>query len=86
MITTPSDAATGLPGLRRVTAEELPAIRAVIDAACAGYLTRMDKPSAPMFRDCGPSVGPDLGHRLSPSRPSSPSTPAMTTCMSRTLP
>ena len=56
MTTTPSDSTPGLPGLRRATADDLPAIRAVIDAAYARYLTRMDKPPAPMFRDYGPSV------------------------------
>jgi GNAT superfamily N-acetyltransferase len=56
MPTTPSDSNPGPPGLRRATAGDLPAIRAVIDAACAKYLTRMDKPPAPMLRDYGPSV------------------------------
>jgi ribosomal protein S18 acetylase RimI-like enzyme len=56
MTTTPSDGTPGQPGLRRATAGDLPAIRAVIDAAYARYLTRMDKPPAPMFRDYGPSV------------------------------
>ena len=56
MTATPSDAAAGPPGLRRAATEDLPAIRAVIDAAYARYLTRMDKPPAPMFRDYGPSV------------------------------
>jgi GNAT superfamily N-acetyltransferase len=53
---TPSDRTPGQPGLRRATADDLPAIRAVIDAAYARYLTRMDKPPAPMLRDYGPSV------------------------------
>src|SRR5262249_18096813 len=56
MTTTPSDSTPGQPGLRRATADDLPAIRAVIDAAYARYLTRMDKPPAPLFRDYGPSV------------------------------
>jgi len=56
MTTTPSDSTPGQSGLRRATAGDLPAIRAVIDAAYARYLTRMDKPPAPMFRDYGPSV------------------------------
>ena len=56
MTTTPSDRTPGQSGLRRATAGDLPAIRAVIDAAYARYLTRMDKPPAPMFRDYGPSV------------------------------
>ena len=42
--------------LRRATAADLPAIRALIDAAYAKYLTRMDKAPAPMHRDYGPSV------------------------------
>jgi ribosomal protein S18 acetylase RimI-like enzyme len=54
--TTPSDSTTGPPGLRRATSDDLPAIRAVIDAAYARYLTRMGKPPAPVFRDYGPSV------------------------------
>ena len=51
-----SDTASGPPGLRRATAADLPAIKAIIDAAYAKYLTRMDKRPAPMFRDYGPSV------------------------------
>jgi ribosomal protein S18 acetylase RimI-like enzyme len=50
------DAASGPPGLRHATAADLPAIKAIIDAAYAKYLTRMDKQPAPMFRDYGPSV------------------------------
>lgn len=45
-----------LPDLRRAVASDLPAIRALIDEAYAKYLTRMDKPPAPMLRDYGPSV------------------------------
>jgi ribosomal protein S18 acetylase RimI-like enzyme len=56
MPATPSDSAAGPRGLRRATVDDLPAIRAVIDAAYARYLTRMDKPPAPMLRDYGPSV------------------------------
>jgi ribosomal protein S18 acetylase RimI-like enzyme len=56
MTTTPSAGGLGPLGLRRATADDLPAIKAVIDAAYARYLTRMDKPPAPMFRDYGPSV------------------------------
>jgi ribosomal protein S18 acetylase RimI-like enzyme len=51
-----SGAAARPPSLRRATAADLPAIRALIDAAYARYLTRMDKPPAPMLRDYGPSV------------------------------
>ena len=50
------DTASGPPGLRRATAADLPAIKAIIDAAYPKYLTRMDKRPAPMFRDYGPSV------------------------------
>ena len=50
------DTASVPPGLRRATAADLPAIKAIIDAAYAKYLTRMDKRPAPMFRDYGPSV------------------------------
>jgi ribosomal protein S18 acetylase RimI-like enzyme len=56
MTATPSDSSLGPLGLRQATTEDLPAIRAVIDAAYARYLTRMDKPPAPMFRDYAPSV------------------------------
>jgi ribosomal protein S18 acetylase RimI-like enzyme len=50
------DVTPGPPGPRRATAADLPAIKAIIDAAYAGYLTRMDKPPGPMLRDYGPSV------------------------------
>ena len=56
MTATQPDDTAGPLGLRRATADDLPAIKAVIDAAYARYLTRMDKPPAPMFRDYGPSV------------------------------
>ena len=42
--------------LRRATAADLPAIKTLIDAAYAKYLTLMDKPPGPMLRDYGPSV------------------------------
>jgi ribosomal protein S18 acetylase RimI-like enzyme len=42
--------------LRPATAADLPAIKALIDAAYTRYLTRMDKPPAPMLRDYGPSI------------------------------
>jgi ribosomal protein S18 acetylase RimI-like enzyme len=45
-----------MPGLRLATAADLPAIKTIIDAAYAKYLTRMDKPPAPMVRDYGPSI------------------------------
>ena len=56
MTTAPSDGTPWPPGLRRATPDDLPAITAVINAAYARYLTRMDKPPAPMLRDYGPSV------------------------------
>jgi ribosomal protein S18 acetylase RimI-like enzyme len=56
MTTTPSESTSRPLGLRRATVVDLPAIRAVIHSAYARYLTRMDKPPAPMFRDYGPSV------------------------------
>jgi ribosomal protein S18 acetylase RimI-like enzyme len=46
----------GPPGLRRATAADLPAIKAIIAAAYDKYQTRMDKQPAPVFRDHGPSV------------------------------
>ena len=52
----PPDATPGPVSLRRATAADLPAIKALIDAAYARYLTRMDKPPGPMLRDYGPSV------------------------------
>ena len=57
MNTLPSpDATRGPLGFRQATAADLPAIKALIDAAYARYLTRMDKPPGPMLRDYGPSV------------------------------
>jgi ribosomal protein S18 acetylase RimI-like enzyme len=50
------DLAPGPPSLRLATTADLPAIKAIIDAAYAKYQTRMDKPPAPVFRDYGPSV------------------------------
>jgi ribosomal protein S18 acetylase RimI-like enzyme len=51
-----TDAAPGPPALRHATAADLPAIKALIDAAYTRYLSRMDKPPGPMLRDYGPSV------------------------------
>jgi hypothetical protein len=62
-----SDAAAAPLGLRRATMHDLPAIRAVIGAAYARYLSRMDKPPAPdvpRLRALGRSRH-DVGHRLS---------------------
>jgi ribosomal protein S18 acetylase RimI-like enzyme len=56
MTTTPADSTAAPPVLRRATPADLPAIRALIDAAYTRYLTRMDKAPAPMSRDYGPSV------------------------------
>lgn len=50
------DHTPGTPGLRHATPDDLPAIRALIGAAYSRYLSRMDKPPAPMLRDYGPSV------------------------------
>ena len=52
----PPDTTPGPLSPRRANAADLPAIKALIDAAYARYLTRMDKPPAPMLRDYGPSV------------------------------
>jgi ribosomal protein S18 acetylase RimI-like enzyme len=52
----PPNATSGPSGLRHATAADLPAIKALIDAAYAKYLTWMDKPPAPMLRDYGPSI------------------------------
>jgi ribosomal protein S18 acetylase RimI-like enzyme len=55
--TSPRPDATPEPlSLRRATAADLPAIKALIDAAYGRYLARMDKPPGPMLRDYGPSV------------------------------
>ena len=43
----PPDITPQPPSLRRATAADLPAIKAIIDAAYARYLTRMDKPPGP---------------------------------------
>jgi ribosomal protein S18 acetylase RimI-like enzyme len=42
--------------LRPATAADLTAIKALIGAAYAKYLTRMEKPPGPMLRDYGPSI------------------------------
>jgi GNAT superfamily N-acetyltransferase len=52
----PPDSAPRALCPRPATAADLPAIKALIDAAYARYLTRMDKPPGPMLRDYGPSV------------------------------
>src|ERR1035438_7007246 len=44
------------PPPRRPPPADLPTIKAVIGAAYASYLTRMDKPPGPMLRDYRPSV------------------------------
>ena len=54
--TTTPDSTPAIPGLHRAIPGDLPAIRALFDAAYARYLSRMDKPPAPMLRDYGPSV------------------------------
>jgi GNAT superfamily N-acetyltransferase len=52
----PPDAMPGPLSVRQATAADLPAIKALIDAAYTRYLTRMDKPPGPMLRDYGPSI------------------------------
>ena len=42
---------------RPATAADLPAIREVVTAAYARYLSRMDRPPAPMLADYGAAVG-----------------------------
>jgi len=49
-------ATAGPLNLRRADPADLPAIKALIEAAYSRYLTRMDKPPAPLLRDYGPSV------------------------------
>lgn len=52
----PPDLTPGPLSLRRATAADLSAIKVLIDAAYARYLTRMDKPPGPMLRDYRPSI------------------------------
>jgi hypothetical protein len=66
--------------LRRATTADLPAIKALIEAAYAKYLTRMDKAPAPMLRDYRPSV--EAGTTWVTGSPIA----AMITCSSRTSP
>jgi GNAT superfamily N-acetyltransferase len=42
--------------IREATAADLPAVREIIDAAYRMYLSRMDRPPAPMLRDYAPGV------------------------------
>jgi len=56
MTANPADSTAAPLGLRRATVDDLPAVRAVIGAAYARYLPRMDKAPAPMSRDYRPSV------------------------------
>jgi ribosomal protein S18 acetylase RimI-like enzyme len=51
-----SGSASGPPEVRRAVPADLPAIKAIIEAAYAKYRTRMDKPPAPLLRDYGPSI------------------------------
>ena len=51
-----ADGSSAPPGLRPAVASDLPAIKELISVAYARYLTLMDKPPAPLFRDYGPSV------------------------------
>ena len=52
---------------RPATAADLPAIREVVGAAYAGYLSRMDRPPAPMRADYGAAV--DAGQLWVTGRP-----------------
>jgi ribosomal protein S18 acetylase RimI-like enzyme len=52
---------------RPATAADLPAIREVVGAAYAGYLSRMDRPPAPMLADYGAAV--DAGQLWVTGRP-----------------
>ena len=48
--------ASHLSELRQATMADLPAIRLVVAAAYDKYLSRMDKPPAPLLRDYGPAI------------------------------
>src|SRR5690348_278488 len=55
----PSSRCDPYPGImdpRPATAADLPAIREVVGAAYARYLSRMDRPPAPMLADYGAAV------------------------------
>ena len=52
---------------RPATAADLPAIREVVGAAYAGYLSRMDRPPAPMLADYGAAL--DAGQLWVTGRP-----------------
>ena len=43
--------------IRKATAADLPTVREIIDAAYGMYLSRMDRPPAPMLRDYAPVIG-----------------------------
>jgi hypothetical protein len=45
-----------MKSVRRATPADLPAVRAVVSAAYAGYLDRMDRPPAPMLADYAAEV------------------------------
>ena len=47
---------TGALVIRQATATDLPAIQEVISAAYEKYLSRMDRPPAPMLRDYAPAI------------------------------
>lgn len=50
------NAASKLAGLRQATDADLPEIRRVVAAAYEKYLSRMDKPPAPLVRDYRPAI------------------------------
>ena len=53
--------------MRQATAADLPAVREVVTAAYARYLSRMDRPPAPMLADYGAAV--DAGRIWVTGRP-----------------
>ena len=54
---------------RPATAADLPAIREVVTAAYARYLSRMDRPPAPMLADYGAAVQAAASSWRSSSKP-----------------
>jgi GNAT superfamily N-acetyltransferase len=47
---------TGAAVIRQATAADLPAVQGIISAAYEKYLTRMDRPPAPVLRDHAPAI------------------------------
>ena len=44
------------PHIRQAGAADLPVVHEIVAAAYDKYLVRMDRPPAPMLRDCAPAV------------------------------